>query len=159
MSEREYRRGASPKIAQHLARHSSISLTFDVYTHIGLHDAQGALNALPRIPCMFSDGNQPENREALRTGTDDQPVESAYKPAYKELTETPYSGSAPMAMDGTEETLTDGNSGCAASSDKPMEMAHLGNNCHPSARWRPERPGFEPGVGVNPLRRFSKPLP
>jgi len=74
--------GASPKIAQHLARHSSISLTFDVYTHIGLHDAQGALNALPHIPCMVGDDHQQEDRASLRTGTDDQPVEGAYKPAY-----------------------------------------------------------------------------
>ena len=27
----------------------------------------------------------------------------------------------------------------------------------PGARWRPERPGFEPGVEVYPLQRFSKP--
>jgi len=103
------------------------------------------------------DGNQQENREALRTGTDDQPVEGDYRPAYKKLTETPYPSNAPVATDGTEETISDDGSDYAASSDKPLEMAHLGNNCHPSARWRPERPGFEPGVGVNPLRRFSKP--
>jgi integrase len=151
--------GASPKIAQHLARHSSISLTFDVYTHIGLHDAQGALSALPHIPCIAGDGNQQEDREALRTGTDDQPVEGAYKPAYKKLTETPYSSSAPMAMDGTAETLSDGNPGRTASSDKSLEMAHLDNSCHLSTRSESERSGFEPEVGVNPLRRFSKPLP
>ncbi len=108
---------------------------------------------------MVGDGNEQENCEELRTGTDNQPVEGAYKPAYRKRAETHRSGSALMAMDGAEETFADGLSGCTAGSDKPLEMAHLGNNSHPSARREPERSGFEPEVGVNPLRRFSKPLP
>jgi integrase len=39
--------GASPKMAQTLARHSDIRLTLGVYTHVGLHDQTAAIEALP----------------------------------------------------------------------------------------------------------------
>jgi len=39
--------GVHPKLAQALARHSTITLTLDRYSHIGLLDMQAALNALP----------------------------------------------------------------------------------------------------------------
>jgi integrase len=41
------RLGASPKMAQVLARHSDIRLTLGVYTHVGLHDQTAAIEALP----------------------------------------------------------------------------------------------------------------
>jgi integrase len=39
-----------PKVAQTLMRHSTITLTMDRYSHVGLHDTAGALNKLPPIP-------------------------------------------------------------------------------------------------------------
>lgn len=74
--------GASPKIAQGLARHSKISLTMDTYTHMSLHDHQVALQGLPTLPCLQT-GNNEKNKAAalLKTGTDNQPVG-----AYKKLT-------------------------------------------------------------------------
>jgi len=41
--------GASLKTTQLLARHSSIELTAKVYSHLGIADTSGALEALPGI--------------------------------------------------------------------------------------------------------------
>jgi len=60
------RGGVHPKIAQQLARHSTIGLTMDRYTHTVLGDLAGGLDALPDLDAAASD------REALRaTGTYD----------------------------------------------------------------------------------------
>jgi integrase len=42
-------KGVHPKIAQELARHSTITLTMDYYTHVDLLDVGGALEKLPAI--------------------------------------------------------------------------------------------------------------
>jgi integrase len=42
--------GVHPKVAQVLARHSSITLTMDYYTHLDVLDVAGALDKLPEIP-------------------------------------------------------------------------------------------------------------
>lgn len=44
------RRGAYPQTAQKLARHSSINLTMNVYTHLGLKDLKAAVDSLPPPP-------------------------------------------------------------------------------------------------------------
>ena len=43
------RSGVHPKTAQVLARHSTIGLTMDLYTHVRLHDQAAALEALPSL--------------------------------------------------------------------------------------------------------------
>jgi integrase len=42
--------GVHPKVAQVLARHSTIGLTMDHYTHLDVLDAAGALESLPGLP-------------------------------------------------------------------------------------------------------------
>jgi integrase len=42
--------GVHPKVAQILARHSTITLTMDYYTHLGIHDQTAALEKLPAPP-------------------------------------------------------------------------------------------------------------
>jgi hypothetical protein len=42
--------GVHPKVAQTLARHSTITLTMDRYTHLGLMDQTTALDKLPDLP-------------------------------------------------------------------------------------------------------------
>ena len=60
------RGGAHPKVAQTLARHSTVSLTLDKYTHLGLYDEAAALETLPPIQVAGE-------KQALRaTGTDDK---------------------------------------------------------------------------------------
>jgi Phage integrase family len=41
--------GVHPKIAQTLARHSTITLTMDRYTHVGLYDLAQSVNSLPAV--------------------------------------------------------------------------------------------------------------
>lgn len=43
------RAGVSPKEAQTLARHSTITLTLNIYVRLGLHDTAAAVNKLPPI--------------------------------------------------------------------------------------------------------------
>ena len=55
--------GVHPKIAQELARHSSITLTMDRYSHVGLIDMDAGLRALPDLTH--------DSKAAAATGTDD----------------------------------------------------------------------------------------
>ena len=60
--------GASVKVAQELARHSTPTLTIGRYAHTRLHDLEGALATLPSLVATAA-----EPVEALQaTGTDDQ---------------------------------------------------------------------------------------
>lgn len=59
------RAGVAPKVAQALARHSTITLTMDRYAHVGLEDQTAALDALP---AMDAPPVRPERQAA--TGTD-----------------------------------------------------------------------------------------
>jgi integrase len=43
------RANVPPKVAQTLMRHSTITLTMDRYSHVGLHDTAGALEKLPML--------------------------------------------------------------------------------------------------------------
>ncbi len=56
--------GVHPKLAQQLARHSTIALTMDRYTHLGLIDMNSALESLPNIAA-------PESQTMRATGTTD----------------------------------------------------------------------------------------
>ncbi|MHC4417861.1 MAG: tyrosine-type recombinase/integrase, partial [Planctomycetota bacterium] len=67
--------GVSPKVAQSLARHSTISLTMDTYTHIGLYDERAALEKLPELPDMGGNEDIGNKAAACKTGTDDLPVD------------------------------------------------------------------------------------
>jgi len=62
---RVVRSGASVKVAQDLARHSTPTLTLGVYTHLSVHDHAAALAALPCIGTA-----RPRRESARATGTD-----------------------------------------------------------------------------------------
>lgn len=61
--------GVHPKMAQSLARHSSITLTMDRYSHVGLMDQAAALEALPSLIAPKS-----ESLTLKATGTDSTPA-------------------------------------------------------------------------------------
>ncbi len=62
------RSGASAKVMQRLARHSTVGLTLNRDTHAGLFDLQAAVEKLPPLP---STGPKPVEPETIRaTGTD-----------------------------------------------------------------------------------------
>ncbi len=68
------RGGVHPKVAQALARHSTITLTMDRYTHTVIGEQAEALRALPDLPNPPGLG---EKRTALRaTGTCDEAPDS-----------------------------------------------------------------------------------
>ena len=59
--------GVHPKMAQSLARHSTITLTMDRYTHVGLFDQAHALESLPN---MLPPSPESERQTLQATGTD-----------------------------------------------------------------------------------------
>ena len=61
------RGGVHPKEAQVLARHSTITLTMDRYTHLGIVDVSSALERLPQLSL---DDPRVEGNVARLTGTD-----------------------------------------------------------------------------------------
>jgi len=64
------RSGVTPKVAQALARHSTITLTMDRYAHVALADTSKALAALPAIAVTGTADAKPA-AHAAATGTDD----------------------------------------------------------------------------------------
>jgi integrase len=60
------RAGVRPKAAQELARHSTIALTQDYYTHLQLRDQVGALDMLPPPPAPGAGTDDPEQEEGRR---------------------------------------------------------------------------------------------
>jgi len=64
------RSGVSPKVAQTLARHSTITLTMDRCAHVGLSDSMVALNSLPAFVSVAEAGT------LGATGTDGAPSAS-----------------------------------------------------------------------------------
>lgn len=61
--------GASVKVCQTLARHSTPSLTIGIYARASLHDISGAVNGLPD-----SSPPTPTTRPMAATGTDGQQI-------------------------------------------------------------------------------------
>jgi len=100
--------GASPKVAQALARHSKITLTMDVYTHMGLHDQRKALEDLPPLPCLDGCRSRREAAVRLKTGTDDRPLADTGR-AYKKLTKRSDFGGPPESLSGIATGTSDGN--------------------------------------------------
>ncbi len=68
--------GVHPKIAQALARHSTIALTMDRYTHLEVANQAAALDALPDLAAPATDA-----QAARKTGTDDTDVQNMNAPA------------------------------------------------------------------------------
>jgi hypothetical protein len=92
--------GVPPKLAQQLARHSTITLTMDRYSHVGLLDLNAALESLPVVTA-------PESQEMRATGTTDEHaadfscIESCKRPAEN----TPFQPLSTVSMSTSDETL------------------------------------------------------
>ena len=81
-------------------------MTLDVYTHIGLYDERQAIEKLPQL--HNTDGKDAEKNQAvaLRTGTDNKPVNAAQNGSEKStpfLTPTAFSGYNQSATVGNEQ--------------------------------------------------------
>ena len=128
--------GVHPKVAQTLARHSTITLTMDRYAHLGLFDQTAALDKLPRLPASQSDS---EARRA--TGT-----EGKHAGQHAGTTDTGCCGLTASDSGPVEE---------APSQDdvRPDEMSASDNDCDPETPNEKEAPpGFEPGNGGFAIR-------
>ena len=55
-----------PKVVQELARHSKLELTMNVYTHLGVHDLQSAVD---RMPDHGPKGGQPKKHPVARSAS------------------------------------------------------------------------------------------
>jgi len=155
------RGGVHPKIAQQLARHSTITLTMDRYTHTAVGELSDALAALPDL-----EDNQPD-RDRLRTmGTDDRDaiVDTAGRMATSMATGMA-NQPAPTALLGASSCNEAG--GFSKKRDR-VERGEMGISCHsthsvaPTCSENGEGGIRTPGTGLNPFnglanRRF-KPL-
>jgi len=152
--------GVSAKVAQSLARHSTISLTMDTYTHLTLHDGKAALSGLPKLPDVDNPNSENSKAVALRTGTDNVPLaDSPYKPAYKKLTKNAYFDKNKLASDVAIQGADIAKSGGFDISDNPLSSEQLGSDCHPLTTEKRRGRDSNPRYGFIPIRRFSKPLP
>ena len=55
--------GVNPKTAQILARHSDISLTMNIYTHVNREAEVAAINALPNVPKSITDKSKQDDED------------------------------------------------------------------------------------------------
>ena len=148
--------GVSPKVAQSIMRHSTVSLTMDTYTHIELHDER---DAIEKLPALANKSHKNSNgAQALKTGTDDLPVK-ADKSAYRKLT-----GKSDFCRNGlTSNDIPDDAEqteiGSIGKTDNTLPASNLDIPCHLLAsndrRGRDSNPRYNRSV----VRRFSKPLP
>jgi integrase len=111
--------GAHPKVVQSIMRHSDINLTMSRYTHIFRGQESEAVAGLPDL-------SLPSSKTQKATGTDELPVDGAYKPAYKKLAKNPYFNSAPLSPighDGAQEKFCNKKT---TEQIKSLQMAGLG---------------------------------
>jgi hypothetical protein len=82
--------GASLNVVQSVMRHSTITLTIDTYGHM-LPGAEA--DAVEGLAGFFAT-TQPQQVEALRTGTDDAPIDRGARNAHEKLhaTRGPHAG-------------------------------------------------------------------
>jgi len=123
--------GVHPKIAQQLARHSTIDLTMNKYTHLQVADVAGAVDSLPEI--------RPQGkREAARaTGTDDRRVDPPETPL-----QSPYKISHARGHLGAQRGNTSPQPDSVKESTQPVKREGLGTQGH--AKSQVPEVGFEP---------------
>jgi len=132
--------GVHPKVAQLLARHSTITLTMDCYTHLGLHDQTAALDKLPPLPSV-----KPPVAELKATGTDDTTTPSS---SLQRRCSTPGS---PRGRGTSFAVVNDDSGDDLRKSKKLKEEKELSANQPGLALKVPSSqeeapPGFEPGM-------------
>jgi len=150
--------GVSPKVAQSLLRHSTIGLTMDTYTHIGLYDERNAIDSLPKLPSLDKDETDEKKAASLKTGTDNLPVSSDEK-SYRKLTGETYFDRNKLASDGTPKQSENAESLALGGRDNTLTDRNIGNDCHPLTSEKRRGRDSNPRYGRLPVRRFSKPLP
>ncbi len=93
------RAGVAPKVAQALARHSTIVLTMDRYCHLRAEDEVRALDSLPALP----DPTEARRSAVRLTGTDGTPALGVHSASYSASEDA--GSRALMPLDATEEVV------------------------------------------------------
>ena len=139
------RSGASAKVMQRLARHSTVGLTLDRYTHAGLYDLQAAVEKLPPLPT--STETTTEIQSARATGTDAADTLPSVLPSClpKRVAKTRFWVPLSAPSEGVKTPTS-------ADSENEKTVEKTGDSSTVDA----ERQGFEPWVRGIPRRRFSK---
>lgn len=145
------RTSAPVKVVQTLARHSTPSLTFGVYAHIGLFDQSAALDGLPDL-APSAPASEPEAMAA--TGTDGQPISKLLA-----LT-LPLSGDGSgrnLSVTGGDEHPNERTSVVPLMPHNPLLEGALDDSCRPLSD-PDERRGWDsnPRYGMT-IQRFSRP--
>jgi hypothetical protein len=137
------RAGVSPKEAQTLARHSTITLTMDRYTHVGLHDIAGAGASLPALPNASTAAASNFGPQPLRaTGTDGSGCTL--------VAQTTAPGCPPLSST----VSIEGGNGKGAALPQPLDVSPVVLHGPLDAA---EGAGFEP-ARESPPCRFSRPM-
>ena len=107
--------GVHPKTAQELARHSTITLTMDHYTHLRVNDLTSALNTLPSLT--------PFQEAQAATGTDDARVDVTPPHMVTRMVTSPTDISCDSVTSGeTNSTEDSGTDGAAATNEQPLRL-------------------------------------
>jgi len=120
--------GVSPKVAQSLLRHSTIGLTMDTYTHIGLYDERAALESLPELPSVDGNENGRKEAAALKTGTDDLPISSDEK-SYRIFTGKPSFDSYKMSSNVSNKDTKVGENTPPDATHNSLSDSNIDINC------------------------------
>ena len=110
--------GVHPKVAQSLMRHSDINLTMSLYTHTLRGQESEAIENL-------LDLSLPSKEKQRATGTDDMPVDSAYKCAYKKLAKKSDFDSNPMSSLGFDDRQKINQHTQTDETTKPLQTVEL----------------------------------
>ena len=138
--------GVAPAVAKTLARHSTITLTIDHYTHTLVEDERAALDKLPAI--LPVENAQPVEVAAQATGTDDAPLQRA--PNMHQMGTASCHPESSSAIVGKIE-----NSDCSAS---PSDQKHLKSKGKNNAGHRMSSRDKLAGVNAPPRTRTLNPL-
>ena len=122
--------GVHPKVAQVLARHSTITLTMDRYTHLGLLDQTEALEKLPALPSPSG-----EQESLAATGTD------LVRTRFVQII-------SPQGFSGDVRPSHDEERSEKANCDDTLKMKAFATGCDRLRTGDIEKapPGFEPGM-------------
>ncbi len=111
--------GVHPKTAQELMRHSDINLTMSRYSHTLRGQTAKAVASLPNF-------SLPSKQNQKATGTDNMPVDGAYKPAYKKLAKNSDFEGNSMSAFGCDVVQEQLNISQSKGETKSLQMANLG---------------------------------
>jgi len=143
--------GVHPKIAQALARHSTITLTMDRYGHTVLGEQATALNALPDLA-----GGNPDRPSQNATGTDDAPTGDQQQSG---LVFSLANRSTASAAQQSPSSMRRARTHSAARDVSAIMKGASGIHGHalasnPIGNKRQAAPGFEPGNNGFAIRRL-----